>query len=125
MRRLGGQIVDGGIDGEIAGDVPVVAVPPLAPGHVQMEDVLEQMFEQRPLLVGREIRQPGRIDAQHRGAVSDGHTQRGIAGSLPPTKAENEMAVKGTAFQQSHHRVFKIPQPRSHHALSPITNHCL
>ena len=72
------QIAYGRIDGQIAGDVPVVQVAPLAAQHVQMQQVRDHVFQKGALpWCGQQV-EAGGVHRQDRDAVADGY-----AGRLP------------------------------------------
>ena len=63
---------------------------PLAPGRMKVEDMLEQMLEQRLALLGGEGGEALRIDAEGRHPVADGHPE-GLGGAdLAAPKAEEK-----------------------------------
>ncbi len=105
--RLQRQPGDAGIHRQVAGQVPVVGQASGAACGVQVQDVLEDVFEQRLPLRRREGQQPLRVDAQRRHPVADGDPQRlrGVAPAAP--EAEQEMSVKRPLLEQAHGRVFE------------------
>lgn len=84
-----------------------MAVARLAPQHVQMQHMLDHVFEQGLLLGRVKLRQALRVEAQGGDAVAKGHPEGLVPRHLAAAKAEQELAVEGMRLEQTHHGVFK------------------
>jgi len=103
-----GKVGDAGVDRQIGGDIPVMLIAPLAAQRVQMQQVLDQMFQKGLLLRLAKRGKGGGIDRQERYAVA--HRDAGflaVQRPLFPAQVEDEMPVEGALAEQAHDGIFK------------------
>ena len=106
-KRIVRKIVDPRIDCKIAADIPVMQIAPLAAERMQMQQVLDQMLQQRPLLRGCQFVERSWINRQKGDAVP--HRYSGplaVQWALFAAQIEDEMPVEGALPQQPYHGVF-------------------
>ena len=97
------QAGDRRIDGEVAAEIPGAAVALFAAQGVEVEKMLEEMFEERFLFGGAEGGELGRGDNQRRDAVIDGDAAAGRGDAA--AQAEEEMSVKGAGLEEPYHGI--------------------
>jgi len=76
---------------------------------MQMQNVLDGMFEQRLLFLDVECLELLGIDIQGRCAVDHRDTDGLSPGTQAPSETEQQVAVEGLALEQANHRVFQHP----------------
>src|SRR6185369_5148224 len=93
--RIIREPVDEGIDGQVAGHIPVVAVAILAAQRMQMQDMPDQVFQERLAFNGVVPLEQGRIDGEGWHAVANGDADGMRGGAVLGTaEIEEEVAVK-------------------------------
>ncbi|BEH08693.1 hypothetical protein GSUET_03050 [Geobacter sulfurreducens subsp. ethanolicus] len=84
-RRIGGQMFNGRVNGQIAGHIPIMAVTSFSSHHVEVNDMFDAMLEQ-PFSDGRRLgAEPERIHHQDRDTVPKRYPQGKSPGSLLST----------------------------------------
>ena len=99
---------DSRIDRKIAADIPVMEVTPLAAERMQMQQVLDEMLQQSPLLRCLQSVERSWVNREKGDAIPYGYPgSLSVKWPMFAAQVEDEMPIKGAFPQQPYHGVFK------------------
>ena len=78
--------------------------------RVQVQQMLDTMFKQGRLFIGRESSKSFRINREDGGAITDSHAKAALRLHNTSSKTEQQMTIKRFLLEQTNNRILENPR---------------